>query len=329
MITLLENSQTKEKGTLNFVDDRGKVVGLNPYPDGKRIKYSVRNGMGHLIADDQLDPLEYILVGMHARFGNDVSFAKESDGDEITAMSFSVFMDRDPKHVFSFHVEGTGGEYYCEDLGLLKQDLLDLFSPQRIQDAKAKAVSLSRAFPMPSRGDREPVCENGFDQPRLLGSKTFFDDRGWFHPMRAPFPIVQANVSESRRGVIRGMHWQKGIFSQKKMVSVLTGSIRDVVMDLRPSSPTFGRVSSFLLSMNDGRSLYVPSGFAHGFQALENGTRIMYLVDRDWSPENERSMNARSEVFAEAGFDFSIATLSDKDGNAPTFDEIGRSEYPD
>lgn len=319
---------TREKGTLNFVDDHGKVVGLNPYPNGKRIRYSIRNNEGHLIADDQLDPIEYVLVGMHARFANDVSFARENDGDGIKAMSFSVIMDRNPNIVFTFNIDGIGGEYYCEDLGLSKADLLSLFMPDKVREAKELVAKMSKSvFVKPTEDKKE--TEGGFEQPRLIDAPKFSDKRGWFFPMKAPFPIVQANVSESRLGVIRGMHWQKGRFSQRKLISVLTGIIRDVVIDLRPKSPTFKKVFSFLLQSDDGKALYVPSGFAHGFQSLTDSTRIMYLVDKEWSPENERTMNAKSPIFGESGFSYGIASFSDKDGSAPMFDEIGRSEYPD
>ncbi len=320
MITLLENSQTRNKHTFNFVDDHGKVVGFNPYPDGKRIKYSIRNRDGYLLFTELDEPVDFLLVGMQARF-EDIAFTASNDDDTINAINFTLVCDPNPEYTYNVHIEGRGGEYYCEDLGFSKEELQKMFSPEKISEAKASIPKLTKIFELNPSG-------RTFESARLIDNPVFFDDRGYFSPMKPMFPIVQINISKSRKGVIRGMHWQKGEYSQKKIVRVLSGAIIDVVMDLRKGSPTYQQVFKFELGAGKTQSLYVPAGFAHGFQALKDDTRIMYVVDRDYSPENEMTMNPMSSVFGEDCFDYDMATYSEKDQNSPVFFEISPDDYP-
>ena len=139
MITLLENAQTRNKHTYNFVDDRGKVIGFNPYPDGHRIKYTIRNKDGHLIFDEKDEAIDFLLVGMLAHFDNDITFTPSMDDNTINAINFSLIRDGDPSITFSIHIEGKGGEYYCEDLGLSRKELEDLFSEKKLKDSTASA----------------------------------------------------------------------------------------------------------------------------------------------------------------------------------------------
>lgn len=320
MITLLENSQTRNKHICNFVDDRGKVIGFNPYPDGKRIKYSIRNRDGRLLFTELDESVDSILVGMQAHF-EDITFTTSTDDDTINAINFTLVRDPNPEYTYTVHIEGRGGEYYCEDLGLPKEELQELFSPEKINEAKASIPKLAKIFELNSSGRM-------FESARLIDNSVFFDNRGYFSPMKPLFPIVQINISKSKKGVIRGMHWQKGEYSQKKIVRVLSGSIIDVVLDLRRGSPTYQQVFKFELGAGKAQSLYVPAGFAHGFQAMEDNTKIMYVVDKDYSPENEMTMNPTSSVFGEDCFDYSIATYSQKDRNSPVFFEISPDDYP-
>jgi len=101
--------------------------------------------------------------------------------------------------------------------------------------------------------------------------------------------FVQENVSRSRANVLRGLHYQIRQ-TQGKLVRVLAGEIFDVVVDLRRSSPTFGRSCSILLDAVGARSLWVPPGFAHGFLALTDETRVQYKVTDYWSREAERTL---------------------------------------
>lgn len=101
--------------------------------------------------------------------------------------------------------------------------------------------------------------------------------------------FVQENVSVSGRHVIRGLHYQI-TQAQGKLVRVLAGRIFDVVVDLRRSSASFGRSLSLTLGAESARSLWVPPGFAHGFLALADGTRVQYKVTDFWAPAAERTL---------------------------------------
>jgi len=320
MITLLDNSQTQNKHICNFVDDRGRVIGFNPYPYGKRIKYSIRNHDGHLLFSETDEPIEFLLVGMFVRF-EDVAFTTSNDDDTINAINFTIVRDSNPEYRYSVHIEGQGGEYYCEDLGLTKEELQELFSQKNVQSAKNAVMRLAESI-------RYSAPAAVFEQARLVDNSMFFDDRGYFSPIKPMFPVVQMNISKSKKGVVRGMHWQKGDRSQKKMIRVISGAIMDVVMDLRKGSPTYQQVFKFELGAGKPQSLYVPAGFAHGFQALADDTVIMYAVDKEYSPENEMSMNPMSSVFGNDCFDYDTAIYSSKDKNAPLFFEISPDDYP-
>lgn len=100
----------------------------------------------------------------------------------------------------------------------------------------------------------------------------------------------QDNLSLSQKGVIRGLHYQVDPMAQGKLVQCLTGSIFDVIVDLRPQSKTYGQWESLQLSSENHHMLYVPEGFAHGLQALENNTRVFYKCTNLYSKEHERGL---------------------------------------
>lgn len=101
--------------------------------------------------------------------------------------------------------------------------------------------------------------------------------------------FVQENVSRSQRFVLRGLHYQIP-HAQGKLVRVLAGEIFDVVVDLRRSSPAFGRSLALALAAERAQTLWVPPGFAHGFLALSDETRVQYKVTDFWSRESERTL---------------------------------------
>jgi dTDP-4-dehydrorhamnose 3,5-epimerase len=132
----------------------------------------------------------------------------------------------------------------------------------------------------------------------LLEHEVFADPRGCFFEswndrafaaagIEARF--VQENVSVSKRFVLRGLHYQV-THTQGKLVRVLAGEIFDVVLDLRRSSPTFGRSLTLSLNADSPRSLWVPPGLAHGFLALLEGTQVQYKVTDFWAREAERTI---------------------------------------
>jgi dTDP-4-dehydrorhamnose 3,5-epimerase len=125
--------------------------------------------------------------------------------------------------------------------------------------------------------------------------KVFFDDRGFFREtFRAPLyaeegiPTVfaQDNHSFSKRGTIRGMHFQRSP-GQAKLVTVMEGEIFDVVVDIRPASPTFGKWEGVYLNAKDGDQIFVPVGFAHGFCALSETAHVSYKVSAVYDPAEE------------------------------------------
>ncbi|MEN9406512.1 MAG: hypothetical protein RLZ12_796 [Bacillota bacterium] len=123
------------------------------------------------------------------------------------------------------------------------------------------------------------------------------DNRGFFarrfgcddlarYDLTADF--VQGNLSfNHKRGTLRGLHYQRAPFAEIKLVSCTRGSIFDVAVDLRPHSPTFKKYFGLELSADNRRSLYIPHGFAHGYQTLTDQTEVSYLVSQYYHPEAE------------------------------------------
>ena len=99
--------------------------------------------------------------------------------------------------------------------------------------------------------------------------------------------FVQDNHSKSLKGVLRGLHFQKEDYSQAKLISVLKGSILDIVVDLRKNSETFGKYIAVELNEKNKKMLFIPKGFAHGFLTLEDGTEIFYKCDNFYNPQSE------------------------------------------
>ena len=130
--------------------------------------------------------------------------------------------------------------------------------------------------------------------------KVFADARGYFmETWRATdfnehigheVNFVQDNQSMSSRGVLRGLHFQKGEFSQAKLVRVLQGTVVDVAVDLRKASPTFGKYVMVELSAENKRQLFIPRGFAHGFQVISDTAVFTYKVDNVYAPQAECSI---------------------------------------
>ena len=165
-----------------------------------------------------------------------------------------------------------------------------------------------------------------------LTPRRFGDDRGffsevWNHARFAeagiPAQFVQDNVSLSRsRGVLRGLHFQTPPAAQAKLVRVSRGSIFDVGVDIRRSSPTFGRWAGVVLSAEKWNQLYVPEGFAHGFVTLEDDTEVTYKVSAAYSPEHDRSIRFDDPAIGIAWPLDGDPVLSDKDAAAPLLADV-------
>jgi dTDP-4-dehydrorhamnose 3,5-epimerase len=126
---------------------------------------------------------------------------------------------------------------------------------------------------------------------------VFADERGtffeWFQDSAFEsetgyrFEIAQANISISDKGVIRGIHCARVPPGQAKYVTCISGSVFDVVVDLRKSSATFGQWDSILLDSRNPKALYIPSGIGHAFMALEDNSTFVYLCGHRYNPKNE------------------------------------------
>lgn len=130
----------------------------------------------------------------------------------------------------------------------------------------------------------------------VIEPRVFNDARGYFfeawkkeefeaHVGHVDF--IQDNESKSSKGVLRGLHYQKGAFSQSKLVRVIVGTVVDVAVDIRRSSPTFGQYVMVELSAENKRQLFIPRGMAHGFLVLSNEAVFTYKVDNPYSPQSE------------------------------------------
>ncbi len=132
--------------------------------------------------------------------------------------------------------------------------------------------------------------------------------------------FVQINESMSaKRGTLRGMHYQLAPRAETKVVRCIHGGLYDVILDLRPGSPTFGRSFGAELTAANRRMLYVPKGFAHGFVTLADDTEAFYLVDEFYSPELERGIRWDDPRFG-IRWPVAPAVISDKDRGHRTFD---------
>ena len=127
----------------------------------------------------------------------------------------------------------------------------------------------------------------------IIEPQLFKDDRGFFYEsfnkkkLKKDINVVfvQDNESKSKRGVIRGLHFQKPPHAQTKLVRCVDGKILDVAVDLRKNSKTYGKFFSIELSSENYKQLLVPKGFAHGFQVLSNGATVNYKVDEYYNPD--------------------------------------------
>lgn len=163
----------------------------------------------------------------------------------------------------------------------------------------------------------------------LIKPAIFSDERGYFMEAfkKAEFDqkigsvnFIQDNESKSSFGVLRGLHYQKGEHSQAKLVRVIKGEVLDVAVDLRQSSPTFGKYVSVLLSEENKRQFFIPRGFAHGFAVLSEEAIFTYKVDNAYAPQAEASILYNDETL---GINWSLQEtqmlLSSKDKQGSAF----------
>ena len=135
--------------------------------------------------------------------------------------------------------------------------------------------------------------------------------------------FVQDNESRSRKGVLRGLHFQREPYAQAKLVRVVQGRVLDVAVDIRPESPTFGKYVATELSGTNHRQMFIPKGFAHGYVVLEDDTVFQYKCDEYYHPECEGGIAWNDPQIAVAwGVAESEVILSEKDKHRPLLNEL-------
>ena len=166
----------------------------------------------------------------------------------------------------------------------------------------------------------------------VLKPTIFKDNRGYFmesynqkniNKLIGNVSFVQDNESESFRGVLRGLHFQKPPYAQSKLVRCLKGKVLDVALDLRNESKTYGMIETFLISEENKEQLFIPKGFAHGFVVISESATLSYKVDNYYNPDSESGV-LWSDL--DLNIDWKInkneIIVSEKDKNLPTFNEI-------
>jgi dTDP-4-dehydrorhamnose 3,5-epimerase len=166
----------------------------------------------------------------------------------------------------------------------------------------------------------------------LVEPEPAADERGFFarawcrrefeaHGIRADW--VQCNISLSRRrGTLRGLHYQAAPYGEPKVVRCTRGGMYDVIVDIRPGSPTFGRWAAAELTAENRRMLYAPPGFAHGFQTLADDTEVLYLMGEFYHPEAGRGLRWDDPALAIAWPRCPRRIISKRDLLYPDFDAV-------
>ena len=167
----------------------------------------------------------------------------------------------------------------------------------------------------------------------LIKPATHGDDRGYFvetfrqdlfeKTIGYKVGFVQDNESKSSKGVLRGLHYQLPPYTQAKLVRVIEGSVLDVAVDIRKSSPTFGQHVAIELTGENKHQLFVPYGFAHGFVVLSDSATFTYKVDNYYAPEYDQGIKFNDKQLAvNWKLPNQILQLSEKDLNLPLLDKI-------
>ena len=152
--------------------------------------------------------------------------------------------------------------------------------------------------------------------------RKIFDQQKIENIIQRQFPIRQLNISRnSKRGTVRGMHFQKPPYEEAKIIYCTMGSINDIVIDLRPDSNTYLNVVSIEMSEDDNKLIFIPAGCAHGYQSLTDNTEIIYLSDNFYNVDYESGINPLEPIIAPHWTE-PITELSERDSKLYKLDEI-------
>ncbi|HEY3429263.1 MAG TPA: dTDP-4-dehydrorhamnose 3,5-epimerase [Cyclobacteriaceae bacterium] len=173
------------------------------------------------------------------------------------------------------------------------------------------------------------IIKTGIEGLLEIIPEVYHDKRGWFfefykegpfHEHDIPYKFTQENISFSQKGVIRGLHFQLAPWQQAKLVSVLSGKVLDIVVDLRKGSPTFGKTHTCLLDDKRHNLLMVPEGFAHGFAALEDSL-FLYKSSNIYNRNFESGIRWNDPTL-NIEWPFTNPVLSEKDQHLASFQEL-------
>jgi dTDP-4-dehydrorhamnose 3,5-epimerase len=172
------------------------------------------------------------------------------------------------------------------------------------------------------------LIETGFDDLFIIEPKIIEDDRGYFMEsyhyvalknQGIDIQFIQDNQSQSRKGVLRGLHFQNAPYAQTKLIRTLSGVILDVALDLRKEKSTFGKSFTMELSAQNKKQLLVPKGFAHGFLVLSDEAEILYKCDEMYHPEAEGGIIwSDKDLKIDWGVSLDQVILSKRDQQHPT-----------
>ncbi|AEA34648.1 dTDP-4-dehydrorhamnose 3,5-epimerase [Hippea maritima] len=173
----------------------------------------------------------------------------------------------------------------------------------------------------------------------IIELKVFGDNRGYFmetfrqdifEKNVRKINFIQDNESKSKRGVLRGLHYQLPPFAQSKLVRVIKGSVIDVAVDIRKGSSTFGKYVAVELSEDNKKQLFIPRGFAHGFLVTSDEAIFTYKVDNYYAPEYDRNIRFDDpDININWNFPKDKILVSEKDKNAPLLKDAEIFEYVD
>lgn len=166
----------------------------------------------------------------------------------------------------------------------------------------------------------------------LIEARTIRDDRGWFREMYRRSAFEQAGIrtdlrqenlaASARRGTLRGLHYQADPAAQAKLITCVRGAIHDVAVDLRRGSARYGQWFALELTGNDGTMLWLPEGFAHGYQTLADDTLLAYRTSAEYSPAHERGIRWDDPALA-IRWPIAEAIISARDQALPTLAQAG------
>jgi dTDP-4-dehydrorhamnose 3,5-epimerase len=148
-------------------------------------------------------------------------------------------------------------------------------------------------------------------------ARTFCVDEFAAHKLETNYPQHSISFS-AHKGTLRGMHYQCAPHGEVKLLRCVKGVIWDVIIDIRPDSPTYRRWQEFELSGRNGHQLYIPAGFAHGFQTLCDEVEVNYLISVPYAPQSARGIRYDDQAFA-IPWPLPVTEISEKDLHWPTF----------